>query len=215
MKKLILIIIGTLLFNSLIQAKENWSIGVIYQPKITNMFVKPNTSDFHFRYGYETGLIFVKQISPKLDVDSRILFQKYNFIYEMSVLNYYDLAFAKEGKMKYIYSYSYLSIPITIRYELLGNNKIALGVRGGISFDKFIKKEKQIDYGADIVSNTDTPDLNLSAVVAFPIEFKINEKLGLLIEPQINSMLLNNEKNNIGDWSSRLYGIGLNLGVIF
>jgi hypothetical protein len=214
MKKLKLLIIGTLLFNSLLHAKEKWSFGVIYQPKLTNMFANPNASDFHFGYGYETGLRFIKHISSKLEIDSRMLFQEYNFNYEFSISppDYND-PFTRDGKMKYVYSYSYLSIPITIRYKLIDKNKVTLGIRGGISLDKFLNKEKEIVYGVDYGSYTETPKLNLSAIVGFPIDFKINEKLGLLFEPQFNSMVLDNENNSA--WVSRLYGIGLNFGIIF
>jgi hypothetical protein len=170
------------------------------------MFVKPNASDFHFGYGYETGLRFVIHISSKLDFDSRMLFQKYKCYYEWSILpTVFD-------DTKYIYSYSYLSLPITIRYKLIDKNKVALGIRGGISLDKFLKKEIEID-GIDYDSNTETPKLNLSAVLGFPIDLRINEKLGLLFEPQFNSMVLDND--NYDAWTSRLYGIGLNFGVIF
>ncbi|MCG8582666.1 MAG: hypothetical protein MI866_22270, partial [Bacteroidales bacterium] len=157
----------------------------------------------------------IKQITPKLDVDSRVLFQKYKVNYEMSTSpsDFIDPIFTKNGKMKYIYSYNYLSVPITIRYKLMSKNRITLGVRGGVSLDKFLKQEKEIVYGIDYGSNSKTPNLNLSAVLSFPIEYKINERLGLLFEPQINSMLLDNEKGSA--WTSRLYGVGLNLGIIF
>jgi hypothetical protein len=142
-------------------------------------------------------------------IDSRLLFQKYKCNYEVSLPTEFNDLF---GKNKYIISYSYLSFPITIRYKLIDKNKVALGIRGGISLDKFLKKEIEID-GVEYGSNTETPKLNLSAVLGFPIDLRINEKLGLLFEPQFNSMVLDND--NYDAWTSRLYGIGLNFGVIF
>jgi hypothetical protein len=145
----------------------------------------------------------------------REVIQKYKFNYELSTSSSdnIDPIFTKDGKMKFLYSYTYISIPISIRYRLLEKNRIEVGIRGGLSFDKFLSEEKEIIYGIDYGSNADFPNINFSAIIGCPIDYKINEKFGLLIEPQFNSMILDNEKSSAS--TSRLYGLGLNIGLIF
>ncbi len=91
------------------------------------MLARSSSDNFAFGYGYETGLVLVRQLSTHFDIDGRLLFQKCKVNNEVTASEVIDPIFTKNGKMKYIDSYSYLSLPITARYKLMdkkGNMKM-------------------------------------------------------------------------------------------
>jgi len=122
-------------------------------------------------------------------------------------------------KVRFIYNYYYFDIPLKINY-IFGKKKIRFITSAGLATNIFIKETLSsiIDYSDGTSekysqqSSDENNTVNLSPFVSAGIDYKLNERNNLRIEPTFRYGVLKINNYPISDY---LWNAGLNISYYF
>lgn len=122
------------------------------------------------------------------------------------------------NETKFIYNYHYLDIPLRFNY-VFGKKKIRFLTSAGVTTNVFIEEtQKSIRIYSDRTEKNTEPTnieynrFNITPTLSFGIDYKINNKMNLRIEPIFRYGIL---KIIDAPITGYLYNTGLNVGFYF
>ncbi len=210
MIKKVSVVLLMLLSSVLACIAQNNSIGILFQPKHTEIVFSDDNERYNVGATIEFGLVYTHQLFNKLGLDTRFLYSKFKYLREMdSYGTYVGNVFQPAS---FYYYYEYISLPLSLRYQLFEKGKIQIGIRCGMSVDKYISHKNDFRWEINEVK-LEIGDYNFSGIISVPVSYALNDKFSLVAEPQFNHVLFHNhhsEKSN-----PTLMGIGVNIGAAF
>lgn len=203
MKKRILFFCCILIFAIKVTAQsDNRCIALIFNSKVSHF--NSDISDF------KTD----RQPLIKNDIGFKLyLSKKENFKFVTGLIysnkgwkdNYQDFTVKR--------NYSFLSIPLILDFRLFEKGKISFHLPSGLVPEILVDYDKQTDNNGnkyDIDSKYIGYWDNTSFHFGLRMNYKLNEKLSLMIEPNLNYQLIMNEHRRLYD-----YGLEISFGYGF
>ena len=196
---------------------------------ITNDFIIDSRNEMEkAKLGYTTGLNVIYNLKKNIGIELGIQFSNKGYQTNEEGLTFGDLIDPRRGfvyttllptKVRFIYNYYYFDIPLKINY-IFGKKKVRLITSSGIATNIFIKgtsssfieysdgtSDKYSQQSSDVNST-----INLSPFVSFGIDYQLNERNTLRIEPTFRYGVL---KINNYPISGYLWNVGLNISYFF
>lgn len=214
--------------------EKRFSFGLSFSPDYTYRTLKSNVDDVGFidirnemesaRFGFTTGLSVKYQLSKRWVLESGLQYADRGDKMETDDADY---VFPDNGedpfvpdKTKTVNHYYFLGIPLKANFYLL-NKRTKVFLSTGISTDFFSgSKTKQIYTidGKDEVSSyseegVDFTSVNFVGLAGLGIDYRINEKLELRVEPIVRYSF--SSLTTYSDLETYLYSAGINFAIYF
>ncbi len=211
---------------------KRFFIGVIFSPDYSyrNLTKKGNSlSDNQWneiknymdsieisKFGYTSGINFLYQFNTRWSAETGIQYS--NKGYQISSILTSSIEYPEDRNLANIlYSYNYIDIPFKANYSFI-NKRINLFVSIGAILN--ININSTIKYIPDIPTpqfKTHTKDnnypynkINISPTIGFGLNYKINDRMKLSIEPAFRYGILNIDNSSYS--TMHLWSTGLNFG---
>lgn len=203
-------------------------IGVNVSPDICSRTIQNNGStggfipainDYEtFKFGYTAGLNVCFNLKNFLGLETGIQYSNKGY-----QTKFEDLIFAQSfptfpNKVKYIYNFHYIDIPVKVNFTF-GKKKVRFFTSVGITTNVFIKEtQTRISEYSEGTSKGKMPTgidynrFNLSPTISVGIDYKINERMNLRVEPTFRYGVLRIIDAPVTGY---LYNAGLNISFYF
>jgi len=137
-------------------------------------------------YGSSLQVINSSAGDVKSDNHEGLLFNKFrqSEVYVLDESNSGSVLYQNNSML--VLHFDYLEIPLQMKYKILGN-KLSLSVSGGISTSLLVHNTAEIvsdNTKIDVGKTEDLSSSMLSGLVGLSFEYKLNDKLNVVIEPQ-------------------------------
>ena len=181
------------------------------------------------KLGYTTGLSVIFSLKKNIGIEAGIQYSNKGYQTKMQDLNFgdsidpkYGFSFITSGstptQLKFIYSDYYIDIPLKINFSF-GKKKISLITSAGLTTNIFIKEtQTSVLVNSDRTdrktnpTNFDYNKVNISPTISVGIDYKINSRMNLRIEPTFRYGVL---KIIDAPVTGYLYSGGLNISYYF
>ncbi len=209
--------------------EKNFHFGASFNAKITHSdFNQEYFDDSHNEFSFTLSGNIYFNVGKKFHLISGLSFSQYYFnLIDYSPIFVCDLISGgvdpKNSYVKNRYSTSYFGIPLEVRWKIAGEKNNLYFQFGFEGLYKIGLNEKPILYECNEGNGTELEqwpfqsyDVNkflLLSKIGIGYEFRLNEKLNLFFEPNIEYSL-----TNYFDWelvNSKYFNIGLNTGIVF
>lgn len=199
------------------------AFGLIFQPGLANVHSSGNNITTNSRFAFEGGLKYSFPLGDKTSLDTRFLFRHVtsNLMipftgWNSSFLPEYGIGYnfyLENDFMEYDLSYSFLTFPVTLSHKIIDQKKFNFSVRGGLALSTLLNDNTKTISGILNPFENEYQRNNISGVFGIPLHLSVHENLNLMIEPQFSYML--NDFISIDQYDYRLYGMGLNVGLVY
>jgi hypothetical protein len=168
---------------------------------------------------YTFGLNFCYNLSKKIGLETGIQFSNKGFQTTDVILNFAQPEPSLPDKFKNIYNFNYLDIPLKANLTF-GKKKIrfisSVGIVTNLLVNSNITTVKTFkdhtEYKTNPISMVVIQKINLSPMLSFGIDFKMNDRMNLKIEPTLRFGVL---KITDAPTSDYLYNGGINFSYYF
>ena len=213
-------------------SKNRFSFGFNFSPDYTyrtlrsevdggDEFIKMRNDMEAARFGFTTGLVVKYQLNKFLAFESGLQYADRGDKTESDDPGY---VFPDEGdpfipdESKTVYHYYFLGVPLKANFYVL-NKRTKVFLSAGVSADFFSgSKTKQIYYyngekeaNSFSEENVDFNNINLMGLAGLGLEYKLNKKLELRLEPIARYSF--SSLTTYSDIKTHLYSIGANFTV--
>jgi len=236
MKNLAIFILTVFVFSAYGQGNstsgfKKIQVGINISPDLCFRILKNNDGSssseniVHFRdsietikMGYTTGLNVCFNLNKTIGLETGIQYSDKG--YQTIVTEFVSIQPDPNipEKVRFIYHFHYIDIPLKANFTL-GNKKVRFLTSIGIVSNIFIKEtQTEILYFTDRKEKEKDPTgyeynkINLSAAISAGIDYKINSRMNLRIEPIFRYGIL---KINDTPVTGYLWNAGLNIGYYF
>lgn len=175
------------------------------------------------RFGYTAGLGLEIPINQPFVFRSGIAFSDKGEKYEQSSFQAIgqDSVTDNLDLMEIIHHYYFIEIPANIQYKLITENKLALYVKGGLSFNFLVNHNQSITYfykdGSEEEFGND-PDnngfrtLSFSAMAAIGFRYQLTPHFVMMAEPIFKHHFTSITDTDLKQYP---YSVGMNVGVVY
>ena len=180
----------------------------------TDQLIKEHNKQETYKIGYTAGLNLCYNIKKQFGIEAGIQFS--NKGYQTRKLDFYSFPPDPNSptKTKFIYNYNYLDIPVKINYTM-GSKKIRFIASAGISTNILLNAtETMVLVYPDKTDRNKTgakwnyKKVNISPLISAGIDYIINSKMNLRVEPAFRYGMLKIIDTPI---SAFLYSGGVNI----
>jgi len=220
MKRFLFISLIFLQYTQLLVAQDSkLSLGLQSSIDLNRYYFKDVGFDYEYNpnLGYSFGLVIQYFVFDKAFINSGLNFtsQGYKLKYNMIVREPGDPAIPRESD----FNVSYLKIPIAFGYTIVNKEAFRFNPSVGIDLNFLISDKENTIYEDDSERESDYLNQNINKTpvnlsVNFGLEYHINQKFKILLEPYVAKGLnkLDNEAMKTGQIS---YGAVLGFYLIF
>lgn len=198
---------------------HKWQFGVTFSPDYayrTLVNAKNITSFDIGKLGYTTGINVNYNFSEMLGIEIGVQFSEKGYQTEEIPKDLLIINGLFSDRIKYIYQYKYIDIPLKANFTF-GENKLSYIAVAGIIPNflidaKAIYSERYGNGPLKKIRDTETPDFNkfnVSTVIGAGIEYKISNEISLRAIPQFRFGLI--KPHNI----LYLWNLGLEFGIFY
>ena len=171
-----------------------------------------------FKLGYTLGLTTLLPLNKRISLESGITYSNKGYQTTMQVLYYFQYDPAFPQKMKSIYNYHYIDIPLKANF-IFGKKKLRFISSLGLTTNVFIRETSTsvLVYSDRTERNSSATNFkynrfNLSPSIGVGIDYKINDKMNLRIQPSFSYGIL---KIIDAPITAYLYSGGINMSYFF
>ncbi|HEY0261678.1 MAG TPA: porin family protein [Chitinophagales bacterium] len=224
MKNLLLILLTTLVFCSFAQDFKRFQIGVNFSPEMAYRFL-PNDPTVQAglkgleipKFGFTTGINFCYNITSVFGIETGLQYsnkgwqmKKQDLIFESNLNGF---SWTPTGDYyKIAYAFHYIDIPVKANFTV-GKKKVRFFTSIGLVASILVQETSSLtmqESGKTTKTTKNSYDktaaANLSPMLSLGIDYKINSKMNLRVEPTARFGVLNNVY---------LYNAGINLAYYF
>lgn len=171
------------------------------------------------KFGFTTGVNICIYLSQTIQLETGVQFSNKGYKTHKLDLYYIPENPSLPDKVKIIYSYQYIGIPLKARFSF-EKNKVCFTSRIGFSANFLLgakhsatykysdgKSEKKTE-----TSNNDFRKLDISPEISIGIGYKLTNKIHLFAEPAFRYGILKTNKTTIKE---NLWNVGLNTGIYY
>ena len=160
------------------------------------------------KLSFTTGLNVIFNFKKNIGIETGIQYSNKGYQTKLTDFTY--------TKAKLIYNYYYLDIPLKVNFAF-GKKKIRLITSAGLTTNVFIKSTSEYD---DVRSDKNRKStlydykrwINLSSLVSFGIDWKLNSKNNLRVEPTFRYSIFKIVEAPVGEY---LWNAGINISYFF
>ncbi len=194
------------------------SIKNIDGGSLGDMIIKLRNETENIKVSYTVGLNACYSIKRFVSLEAGIQYSN-----KGNETKFLDLVFDQPDpslpeKAKMIYSYHYIDIPVKVNFTI-GKKKVRFFTSVGVTTNIFIK-ETQIGVlvysdrteRINTSTNTNYNNVNISPTISVGIDYKINNRMNLRVEPTFRYGVLKITDTPVTDY---LYSGGLNISYYF
>jgi Outer membrane protein beta-barrel domain len=172
-----------------------------------------------FKLGCTAGLNVCYYIKSNFGFETGIQYSNKGYRTKNKILTWGTPDQSLPIKSKFIYGYHYIDIPLRMNY-IMGHRKVRFIASAGLTANIFIKETQRhvLEYedGKKERDKTTPPydykKINISPTFSVGIDYRLNNRMNLRIEPTFRYGILKiNDKPIVG----YLYSGGLNVGLFF
>lgn len=170
------------------------------------------------KLGYTFGINTLFNLNKHVALETGINYSNKGYQTNMQVLYYFQYDPAFPQKMKSIYNYHYIDIPMKANF-ILGKKKLRFISSIGLTTNVFIKETSTsvLVYSDKTERNSSATNFNynrfnLSPSIGLGIDYQLNDKMNLRIEPSFRYGIL---KIIDAPVTGYLFNAGLNLSYYF
>jgi len=177
------------------------------------------TEEIDGKFGYGIGIDGGYRLSHKLRIKTGIHYFSHQFFHKMNGLQF-DSDYDPGGnhttsRLENNVSYTYLEVPLLIRYEIsFDKMNIFFGGGGAISYNISGSGDGIIYYGngteEKINSATKVYQLNGSAMFSAGIDYYLSDRINIFLAPTFK---INLRPEPYWHYMTRFYALGVNVGV--
>jgi hypothetical protein len=168
---------------------------------------------------YTYGINFCYNLSKKIGLETGIQFSNKGFQTTDVILNFAQPDPSLPDKFKNIYNFNYLDIPLKANLTV-GKKKIRFISSVGIITNFLINSntttvntfKDHTEYKTDPITMVIIKKINLSPLLSFGVDYKINNRMNFKIEPTLRFGIL---KITDAPSSDYLYNGGINFSYYF
>ncbi len=173
-----------------------------------------------FKLGYTAGLNVCYNINRHFGIETGIQYSNKGYRTKNKNLSWGSSSPDLPIKSKFIYDYHYIDIPLKLNYTI-GHRKVRFIASAGLTANIFIKEtQRHVLENEDgkknrskITNPYDYEKLNVSPTIGIGIDYRLNNRLNLRLEPTFRYGILALIKGN--PITGYLYSGGLNIGLYF
>jgi len=170
------------------------------------------------KFGYTTGLNICINITNFLRIGTGIQYSNKGYKTKNRDLIWAQPDPSLPTKSKFIYSYQYIGLPAEAEF-IFGKSKIRFLSSLGV-MTNFLLKVKQVNIleysdgktNKNSQSITDFNKIDISPMISFGIDYKINQKTHLIAEPTFRYGVIKTKDAPI---TENLWNVGLNIGFYY
>jgi hypothetical protein len=184
----------------------------------SNIIMKYNKERETFKVSYTAGLNVSYNIKKSIGIETGIQYSNKGFQTKLDKAVPLVPDPTNPDKFKYIFNYHYLDFPLKVNFTF-GENKVRFFSSAGITTNLFLKQIQTNVYRySDRTIRTSNPTIydykkvNLSPTISIGIDYKINEKMNLRIEPTFRYGVIAISDDPITYY---LYNGGLNMSFYY
>ncbi|MCK9451593.1 MAG: PorT family protein [Bacteroidales bacterium] len=167
--------------------------------------------------GYTVGLSLLYKPWERFSFETGLLFS--NKGYQTKYIGMYDVmppAPVFENRAKRNYQYYYLDIPLKVNYFVL-TGSVKLFASAGLSASIFLDEREKVTFehpkSTEIIkSDTDFSAISVAVILGAGIDYTINNRLNLRIEPVFRHAIIPLLDAPIKEYH---YSIGANFGLYY
>lgn len=203
------------------------SIGISFSPDYSYRALNSSGSfqlgtDFRdtveiAKLGYTAGLSLLFKPWDRVSFETGLYFS--NKGYRMKSIALYDINPPFDEAVNHIkttYNFYYLDIPIKVNYFIL-TGKIKLFVSAGFSTNIFLDEREKVSFEdpestETIKISTKFSDISVAVIIGAGIDYAINNKLNLRIEPLFKRAIIPLADAPIKEYH---YSLGANFGLYY
>jgi hypothetical protein len=171
-----------------------------------------------FKIGYTAGLNVCYNLKKNVSIETGLHYSNKGYQTKMQSLSFGTIDPSIPNQSKFVYNFYYIDIPVKANFTI-GKKKLRFFTSVGLTTNIFIKEtvtsvliySNRTDRKAN-PSAFNYNNLNLSPTVSIGIDYKINSKMNLRIEPTFRYGLLTIIDSPITGY---LYSGGLNIAYCF
>ncbi len=211
-------------------SQKKIQIGVNFSPDYSFRTLKNNdgspSSDFVIKsrndieiakIGYTTGLNVCFNFSQLVGLETGIQFSNKGYKTNNRDLVYFPPNPNLPSKAKTNYTYQYIGIPLKAKFSF-GEERIRFLTSIGFmtNFLLNVKQTNNYEYSdgktekKTLSSKSDYKNIDISPMISAGIDYKLNSKIHLLVEPTFRYGLLNTREAPV---TENLWSAGLNFGI--
>jgi hypothetical protein len=210
---------------------KRFQIGINFSPDLcfrtlkdnensasSNIVMKYNKQRETFKVAYTGGLNICYNIKKSIGIETGIQYSNKGFQTKLDKAVSLVPDLANPDKFKFIFNYHYLDIPLKVNFTV-GENKIRFFSSAGITTNLFLKQiQTNVYHLPDRTVRTSNPTrydykkVNLSPTISIGIDYKINEKMNLRIEPTFRYGVIAISDDPVTNY---LYNGGLNISYYY
>lgn len=208
-----------------VQFGINFSTDVAFRTLKTNndnpsgeVIIEQRNKIETIKLGYTTGLNACYNINNFLGLESGIQYSNKGYQTKKQDLIFENPDPTLPEKSQFIYNLHYIDIPLKVNFTA-GKKKVRFFTSAGLTANIFIKKtQTTIFVYSDRTernanpSNFDFNRINISPTASIGIDYKINERMNLRVEPTFRYGVLKIIDSPVTGY---LYSGGLNIGYYF
>jgi hypothetical protein len=219
---------------------RGFAIGVSISPDVNYRTLKNNDGSFSsgvvvdvrndnetYKLGYTTGLNIVYRFTDKFEIESGLLFSNKGYRGRKTELTYGSqwngsgfndsVPAGLPSSAQFSYSYYYIDVPLKASYSF-GNKRLRGCIGAGVTLNNFINEKvswklwypdgttEKDHHGSEFAYN----GLSLSPLISAGINYRVNDKLNLKVEPTVRYGILNIINTPVTGY---LWNVGLNAGL--
>ncbi len=184
----------------------------------SNFVMKNNKQRETLKVAYTAGLNVCYNIKKSIGIETGIQYSNKGFQTKLDKVVPLVPDPTNPDKFKYIFNYHYLDFPLKVNFTF-GENKVRFFSSAGITTNLFLKQIQTNAYNfPDRTVRTSNPTrydykkVNLSPNISIGIDYKINEKMNLRIEPTFRYGVIAISDDPVTDY---LYNGGLNISYYY
>jgi hypothetical protein len=166
------------------------------------------------KLGYTTGINLCYNLSPKLGVETGLQYSNKGYQTKKNNLSYIDPETGQYLQAKWIYKDAYLDVPLKLNITF-GKRNLRFISSIGFVTNIFLSQhlitfvDKPDGKTERIVSEYELRRINISPMVSLGIDYKINYKMNIRVEPTFRYGVIKILDSPIKEY---LWNAGLNIG---
>jgi hypothetical protein len=184
----------------------------------SNFVMKNNKQRETLKVAYTARLNVCYNIKKSIGIETGIQYSNKGFQTKLDKVVPLVPDPALFNQFKYIFNYHYLDFPLKVNFTF-GENKVRFFSSAGITTNLFLKQiQTNVYHFPDRTIRTSNPTrydykkVNLSPTISIGIDYKINEKMNLRIEPTFRYGVIAISDDPVTDY---LYNGGLNISYYY
>jgi hypothetical protein len=172
-----------------------------------------------FKFGYSTGLNLCFNASKNWAFETGIQYSNNGYKTKSLDLSFEIPDDASPSKVKFIYSYQYLGIPIKAKY-FFGKKNIRFVSGVGVLTNFLVNAKTKIkssylsgrEENKTELTKSNFKKINILPLISFGVDYKMCRNIHLMAEPTFRYSLINTKSAPI---TENLWNMGVNIGIYY